>query len=279
MKNPLSESLINCMNQLVSYKGSLHFLEKELIKSRKSIIENHSEESINRIMLGHRLAITDLSEFPADGWRRYYPAPGLFGIEGKEYLNFTDSVIERESAWVTSQCYETLEIFIKNILSSFFQNNQIYIEHDKMQKFLSAKEIGYEMGTVEDYKEFLSYSYRGKNNRKLIMIIKKVSPEFSELLTKNNRGIYLAEWYEVFSEVRHAVTHMRLILPNETVENFSPDQKNYLNVYFPVENCSSGFRLKMNRKSVESNVNLTAEFAYLIFKCLSNLRNYGNDIM
>lgn len=278
MNNPLLTNLNECLNQLVMYKGTLHYIETELNKNRTRVLDSYTDEQISSLFSGHRLAITDLSEFPDDGWRKYYAAPGLFVISGEDYLNYVDAVLERESSWTIFQGYEIFELFLKNTIAIFLLNNKNSIDPDKMQRFISKKGDGYEPKNIDDYKEFLNYSYRDKNNRKLIKLISSISSEFSIILTDNNRSIEIVEWYEMLSEVRHAITHMNFTLKSTTVSNYSEIQKTYLYEFFPVEKTKNGFRLRLNRKHAERIISMLAEYAFTIFKCLSKVGNYEMGI-
>lgn len=272
----MTEVLFGFYKQLNYYKGTLYYLESQLNKNRDRIKNNYSDDHINKFFAGYRLAVSDLTESLDEGWRINYATPAAFSVSGKEYVEFVDKIIERESAWTVSQTYESYESFLKKILSVFLFHNKTFADPKKVSAFINNKCPDFNIdNNVEKWTEYLNYSYRGKNNRKIFNLLRQINPELRDFEIQNNRSLNLIDWFEVYSEVRHAVTHSNFVV--ET--NLSITYKTILDLLFPGEQVKTGYQLKMSPKNVERNLEINVDYAFLIYKFLSISARYNYKVL
>ena len=101
--------------------------------------------------------------------------------------------------------------------------------------------------------------------------IKTVTAEVHDLQVNNNRSINLEEWFEVASEVRHAITHNNFIIKGNKTKDWTSDRKKILTKYFYGSINEQGYHLALNSKNAQQNLIFFGEYAFGIFKCFSKV--------
>ena len=132
------------------------------------------------------------------------------------------------------------------------------------------------LSTIEYWKEFVRKS--NIDNVELLRIMRGLSPYLKESEEHNNRGINLVEWYVIVEAVRHAIIHSNMLIKKNRMSSWSSNLKATLLKHFPGNYTKNSYYiLKIDIKSVELNLVLFAEYAFVIFKSLSILNNddYG----
>lgn len=273
--NPLLESFNELCAKLNVLYGLLFHLENQLNNFRKSLMHQLEERGLDLsvIAAGSALVIRDLTEWPEDNWARYYPT-GSFTSRGEKYLQVTDVLLSRESAWAVSQAYEAFETFLKDITAVYLYNHSNSVDEDALKKNASTlKKSCLEPSDIEYWRKFVRLTYR--SGAKMLEYLRKLAPEIDSAEQYNNRKMDMSAWFEVVSEVRHATTHADLLIKSTRTNTFSKTADNLLKQYFPGNSVNVGYKLELNRKTAETAFNFFAEYAFLVFKYLSMKQGYN----
>lgn len=272
--NPLLEPCNELFAKLNVLYGLLFHLESQLNNFRESLVQQveKSGSDLSIIAVGSALVIRDLTEWPKDNWTRYYPT-GSFTSRGEEYLQVTDILLSRESAWAVSQAYEAFETFLKDITAVYLYNHPDSADEDALKENASKlKKSGLEQSDIEYWKIFVRLTYR--SGAKTLEYLRKLAPEIDGAERHNNRAIDMSAWFEVVSEVRHATTHADLLIKSTRTNSFSKKEDSLLKQYFPGNPVDVGYKLELNRKTAEMAFNFFSEYTFLVFKYLSIKQGY-----
>ncbi|MDP3014097.1 MAG: hypothetical protein Q8M92_07650 [Candidatus Subteraquimicrobiales bacterium] len=271
--NPIHQPLEEIFKKLNSINGLLHHLENQLGNFRKMFTEGikKSKFDLSNVFVGSALVISDITEWPEDGWRIHY-STGSFHTRGEEYLALVDVLVQREASWAVSQGYESFETFLYDIVATFLANNVDKADSKKLGKARTP------IDTLEDWKQFVRKSYRGKQNKEIFKYFRDLAPDLTKAEKHNNRQVDLSEWYSVVTEVRHAATHSNLVIKSVRITGWPKKRIAILNKFFPGELEGTGYILHLNRKNAEETLRGFAEYAFIIFKCLSNSVGYDWQI-
>jgi len=277
--NPLFPALQELFENLNLLRGLLFVLEKRLDNYRKQMIDNNVD--LSYLLSGSSLVIRKLTEFPNDGSKNYY-ATGKFIAKGQKYLETLDQLIKRESAWTVSQSYERFESFLFDIVAMFLANNDMFAKIEEKKKNIKDWKIklipNKSQLNNEEWRLVLKKCYR--DNDRILKNIRKWVPNFKDSIENNNRNIDLLEWHSVVKDVRDAATHSNLIIKNEILQKIlqSQERKAILEKYFPGEQLSIGYKINLNKKETELNLQIIGELALEIFNNLSIEANYDYEI-
>ncbi len=277
--NPLHPMLQELFENLNLLRGLLFVLEKRFDNYRKQIVNNSVD--LSYLLAGSSLVIRKLTEFPNDGWAKYYPT-GKFIAKGQDYLEALNQLIKRESAWTVSQGYERFESFLFDIVVMFLANNNKFAEIEGKKKNIKDCKIRLNLNKSqlnnEEWRLVLKRCYR--DNVDILKNIRKWVPNFKNAIENNNRKINLFSWYFVIAKVRDATTHSNLIIKNEILQKIlqSQEKKAILEEYFPGEQISIGYKINLSEEKTELNLKIIGELALEIFNNLSIEANYDYEI-
>lgn len=277
--NPLNTSVYDLFYHLNTLNGLLFTLECQLSNFEKLYRESISETSfdISIVFSGASLAIRDLTEWPKDGWARYYPS-GNFSSKGEEYFKLIKVLLARESAWTVSQAYEAFERFLKDISATFLLENQHLAEIKKVDKFESDKKSKYLNKTdIAFWRTYVDYCYR--TNSEKLKFLRELCPDISKGETKNNRVIDLPEWFDLVEELRHSATHSNFIIKTGRMKDWPKTKQEILGKCFPGNNIEQGYQLNITSKDATFCLELFSEYSFQIFKFLSILKGYDWNIL
>ncbi len=277
--NPLNTTLYDLFYHLNTLNGLLFTLENQFSNFEKLYRESISKTSfdISIIFSGASLAIRDLTEWPKDGWARYYPS-GKFSSKGEEYFELIKVLLARESAWTVSQAYEAYERFLKDISATFLCENQHLAEIKKVAKFESDKKSRNLIKTdIAFWRIYVEYHYRTNSNK--LKFLRKLCPDISKGETQNNRVIDLNEWFDVVEELRHSATHSKFIIKVARMKNWSKTKREILQKYFSGNTVEQGYQLNITSKDATFCLEIFSEYSFQIFKFLSMLKGYDWNIL
>lgn len=122
--------------------------------------------------------------------------------------------------------------------------------------------------TLDSFQQAIR-NLKGRNNKEILSLIRKLSDHFDKAETTNNEGIDLKDWFEVFSRVRHGVIHSNFTLKKDIKQPLTHRQQIILNKYFPNEEHDDFYDLKIKKQHADKMLNLVTEYGILIFKSLS----------
>jgi len=277
--NPLNKPIYDLFYHLNTLNGLLFTLDNQLNNFEKLYREAISKKSfdVSSIFSGASLAIRDITEWPKDGWARYYPS-GNFSSKGEEYFELIKVLLARESAWTVSQAYEAFERFLKDISATFLCENQDLAEIKNVKKFESDKKSNNLNKTdTVFWRTYVDYHY--KNNSEKLQFLRKLCPDISKGEIQNNRIIALTEWFGVVEELRHCATHSNFIIKTNRMKNWSKTKKEKLQKYFSGNIIEEGYQLNITSKNATFCLELFSEYSFQIFKSLSLFKGYDWNIL
>jgi hypothetical protein len=270
ISNELKKPLDDFFNRLRLLYGFLFHLQNQLNNFsdlfRKSVDE--SDFDISDIGAGARLVIRDLIEMSETEEEKLLPLRG-FVTRGEEYLELKEVLIHRESAWTTSQGYEAFETFLFDMLATFLFENPQSANLSKLQKFEEKKGKGLKPQDLSYWGKYVRYTYRGNGNRKVFKRIKNFASVIEEIEEESAWGFDLSRWYSVATTVRHAITHSNAKIRRADLQNWSQEKKELLERLFPGHYSEGAYLIEMKAKDVKIVFKLFAEYAYVIFRGLS----------
>lgn len=277
--NPLNTQVYDLFYHLNTLNGLLLTLDDQLASFEKLYRESISEASfdISIIFSAASIVVRDLTEWPKNGWAKYYPS-GSFSSKGDEYFKLIRLLLVRESLWTVSQAYEAFQKFLKDISASFLLENQQLAETKKIEKFESHKKNNnLTKADIAYWRTYIDYHYQ--TNADKLKFLRKICPDISKGETENNRVIDLTDWFAVVEEVRHSATHSNFIINTSRMKNWSKAKQEILKEYFPGINIEQGYRIDITIKSATFCLELFSEYSFQIYKFLSISKGYDWNIL
>jgi hypothetical protein len=269
ISNELKKPLDDFFNRLRLLYGFLFHLQNQLNNFsdlfRKSVDE--SDFDMSDIGAGARLIIRDLIEMSEMEEEKLLPLRG-FVTRGEEYLELKEVLIHREAAWTTSQGYEAFETFLFDMLATFLFENSQSANSSKLRKFEEKKGKSNPQD-LSDWEKYVRYTYRGSGNRKVFKRIKNFAPVIERIEEENAWGFDLSRWYSVATTVRHAITHSNAKIRRANLQDWSQEKKELLEKLFPGHYSGGAYLIEMKAKDAKVILALFAEYAYVIFRGLS----------
>ena len=264
MNNYLTESILRVFERLEYYKGYIFHLENDIKKYTQSLIDNLDKNKTN-FLKGSRLIISDFTGESDNGWEINFPLPTSgYIVTSDNYLEKNNQLIQVISSTLVAQSYEALETFFKEILISYFKNNnQIAFET------IGKANCIWNMNNVDWYNTVRKLK-QGINNRKLLKIFRILSPEFRKAEITNLKNIDLEKWFDIISIVRHAIIHSESILKNDEFNKIDENGRKILEKFFEVENQDGGNKkIIITGKHASNVIEFMCEYAFQVFKWLS----------
>lgn len=277
--NPFNSPLYDLFYHLNTLNGLLFTLNNQLSNFEKLYRESISKTSfdIAIIFSGASLVIRDLTEWPKDGWAKYYPS-GKFSSKGEEYFKLIRVLLARESAWTVSQAYEAYEKFLKDISATLVFENQKLADIKKVEKFeLDKKSNNLSKTDIAFWRKYIDYHYQTNTDK--LKFLRKICPDISKGETENNRVIDLTDWFVVVEELRHCATHSNFIIKTGRMNNWSKAEREILSEYFPGINIEQGYQLDITYNDAKFCLELFSEYSFQIYKFLSISRGYDWNIL
>jgi len=277
--NPLNTPIYDLFYHFNTLNGLMFTIDNQLKNFEKLYRDSISKSSfdVSIIFSGTSLVIRDLTEWPDDGWARYYPS-GKFSSKGEEYFELIRVLLAREAAWTVSQAYEAFEKYLKDITATLLLNNQYIAETYQVKKFeLDKRSHNLKKSDIYFWRAYLDYHY--KTNSDKLKFLRKICPDISNSETQNNRVINLTDWFAVVEELRHSITHSNSIIKTDRMKNWSKNKREILKKHFPGNNTKEGYQLFITDKNATSCLKLFSEYSFQIYKFLSISRSYDWNIL
>lgn len=276
--NKLKPCLDRLWVRLNVLNGMLFLLETQLNNFRKTLKQALAKQNfpIESLSGGAALVIRDLIEWPDHGWAEHYSS-GSFHTRGDEYMGLVDRFVEREAAWTIAQGYEAFESFAFDLLAAFLWAFPQLADASKGRKIESKlKASGLTLNQPEFWRQFVRILYG--NSFSTLEIIRSHSPLVAQVEKANNRVLDLTIWHLVAAEVRHAATHSNMVILRNRTEKWTTAHFAMVEKLFGATSTSEGLEVHPNRKSAEHALKLFAEYAYGLFKGLSQVGGYSSDV-
>ena len=272
--NPVFPPLAELFGRLNFLYGLLRLLSNQLQNFERTLRKKFEGEAglPKWLLLGSSIPFTDLTGETDEGWLKYRPSGG-FLVSGEQYIEAAKIIVRRNSAWTVSQGYEAFETFLLDAAAAFLFANQGEADRKKLHKFVTlARRDGLVPSHRRFWQSFVRRFYRGKDNAKILGLLRSIASDLADAERDNNRGLDLRRWYRAASIVRHAVTHS-----DRAIED--PSGLSEESTWFPCE-CRDGKRvLALDPKNAEQSLRTFAEYGFLVFKYLSQVQGYEWDIL
>ncbi|WP_417444697.1 hypothetical protein [Joostella sp.] len=250
MYNPYKPFLNSFFEIITDFKHSSKRVNKVLLDDVK---KHTSKEAI--YSAGTSLIIGDWTGPTDNGWKLSFHT-GIDKFTVKEnYKIEIEKILSREFGLAFSQCYEAFETFLKDCIDSKIIRDPNFKQSLNFKNSYSRKEL--------------------KGGDELFKLIKKASNNlFNEYSRENNCNFKFKELFKVYSEVRHSITHSQRIL---TVSKI-PKTPYYVGLFehlFPNNKLEGEtIEIKLNYEILNRNLIYFSEFAFQIFKILSQSESY-----
>ncbi|WP_026465008.1 hypothetical protein [Adhaeribacter aquaticus] len=270
MTNPLEEELDIFLENIALTSSMFYQTSTHLNNQKKYLIKNFQGQNPEQMIMGYALNIGDLTGPTDNGYKLIYPTGKYQQIKVKEIEESINLLVKRDGMRCVANCYEVLESFLFDISAIYaFKNPQDFAQVIKKSNFTPDINLNF-------FKEYLRKNFRGRNNKEILKLIKGLSPSFnaSEMPVKHN----ISEWYQVITQVRHAITHSLFKIDKEKA-HFTPHQKEILVLYFSFKEENQYYLLEMTEEEAKKQMQLVAEYGFHIFKCLSMEKSYDWQVL
>jgi hypothetical protein len=263
-ENPLQAYLDNLGESIGVTFGMLYQVEAHLRDYKKILIQRFElmKEKINYPVLATTLVIGDLTGDSDNGWKINFPTDYSFELWVNDIDYKIDLLIDRESMRSIAYCYEVLEKYLYDVTA-------IYLFHNRIKYADLIERIIKPLDETSDSYFYGIRKLRGRNNRDILSLLRKLSDHFDKAESKNNEGIDLKEWFEVLSKVRHAIIHSNFRLKKDSKQLLTSSQYDLLSLYFPHVEEKDFYEFKIKRSHAEKMLRLITEYGILVFKSLS----------
>ncbi len=279
VNNPLQSPLDSLFERLNLINGLLFHLNNQLDVFKKILKERWNDSGLDLSYLGagSALVIRDLTEWPINGWARYYPS-GKFTSRGEEFFKVSNELVCHGALWTISQAYEAFETFIKDLAACFMHQHQDQVDQERLKKHhrkldkkgLSTKNFDY-------WQRFVRLAYR--NNNDLLGYFRSLSPDVEETEKRNNRAFDIAEWYKVIEEARHASTHSGGVIKKPRMQGWASDKLVLLDKFISGLQVAEGYKMDPGFNEANQNLVIFSEYGFALFKALSKLKGYHWNIL
>ena len=279
LNNPLQLSLDGLFGQLNLLNGLLFHLDNQLDVFKKLLRERWDDSGLDLSYLGAgaALVIKDLTEWPANGWARYYPS-GKFMSKGEEFFQVSDELICRSALWTISQAYEAFETFIKNLAAYYLHRHQDEAQPEKIKKCKrNLEKNNCDPKDFDYWQRFVRLAYR--KNEELLGYFRILSPEVEKAEKKNNRDVDLTEWFAIVGEARHAITHSNGIIKKSRIQVLTSGRLELLKRYISGVETELGYKMNPSFKETNQNLVVFSEYGFVLFKALSSAKGYNWNIL
>jgi len=260
--NYLTPILVDYFKEITKLEGGLL-----TIKSFINYTQNHLDLEPDANFVELISTYRDLSQL--DGGNNLYWTGQHFSYKIKEDTLFIES---RECCFGIAQTYEIFESFLKRIVVELLENNYNYISlvtNDTNSNIISKESL------IEIVNQFQK---KDKNNKKFLWLFRKISTFYKKHEKENICRYNMADWFDLVSEIRHAIIHNRQNLTDKVKISIKRnDNQAIFGRYFNEDlSILSGFLIIDILKTGEI-IHLFNQFAHLIWKSLSLECNLNAD--
>ena len=265
--NPIFQ-IIEALFVKLSHSKCLFFYLRSQLEELKNEIPASCNQDASKLLTGSKIVFKDLFENPTDPFSQVFLAGDFRLIGGSDHVKAIKNLVAWNSAKFLSQSYEQFETYLKDVASKTLNINKKYLDSIKKSDYKNYKKSSLSSNDDNDWRMFVGYVL--KNSTGILKFLKQVYPEIKKAEKQNYRNIDLEEWLEVFSEVRHAVTHSDQFLKADRVRSWPHSKKKILASYFSGDyNDENGSLLHITDHILYDDLKLIAEYSFLVYKSWS----------
>ncbi|MBU2995891.1 hypothetical protein KO500_05575 [Cellulophaga baltica] len=250
MYNPYKNYLDSFFETITEFKHTSKRLNTVLQGDAKKYTEDGA-----RYFSGTKLFISDWTGPLDNGWKIPFSTGVKRETFKENYAIEIDKILSREFGLAYAQCYEAFETVLKDFIDIKIKTDQNFKKSLPIDKNYS--------------REYLRGSYE------IFKIVKKAGGnKFKEYSNQNNNNFKFSELFKIFTEIRHAITHSKGILNSSKI----PKDEYYQSLFehlLKLNNFEGDLiQLRFDYVTLEKLLIYLSEFAYQIFKILSEEDNY-----
>ena len=269
--NPLLQPLETLFRRLVMLMGLVDIVEEYLQGYRKFFISQFEKLGIEvgHAYAGFNLIVWDIAP-PVGHERGHWRPVSSFSAGGDRFLELADLFVQREAAWTVSQAFEAFESYLKDLLAAYLASRP------QDSQLISLRQPR-ESSNPASWRAGLN-SARW-NSVTLLASLRLVQPSIAPAEVTNARHIHLEEWHHVLKEVRHGATHSEMRIRSSRIAQWPPSRMRLLRREFPGDIENGDYVLRLTKEHAQSAIQMAADYAFLLFKCLSQRCRYDWDIL
>ena len=265
-RNPYARPVKDLFRRLALINGTLQHLDIHLRMATDQVRDDVRSGRGNRWAAGVALVIRDLTEWPQDGWARYYSAAG-YQRRGRQFLSVLRDLRALSSAWAVSQGFEEFERALKNDVAVFLWQHPADFGKAPWRQSKKGGQAPIK-GQIRLYEDLVRDAFRGVQD--LLPRVRRAVPGVKEAEQKNNRALSLVSWLKVAESIRHAHVHSGGVVASKALKEFSVTETEILSEDFSGRQRQDGYVLTLTRKQGHEALNRFAEYGQLVAKAMSD---------
>lgn len=252
------EELLQRLNIL---NGFIQLLSNQLTnfqKTSKKTLENHGVAS-SYAFAGFALIIPDLLT-PTDQRFANYVHGGVYVREGEDYFSAGEEFVRNWSSWTIAQSYEAFESFLRDIAAYYFHKQR------PQKPIGSLQQIPIDIENIDAWKSH--FRERKWDPSTILNLLRLTEPTIEEVEKHNILQTDLQQWFQIYTSVRHAVTHSNSRLLRQDLKASLASIEKILPSYFPGSWTGDTYYMQCSEVNAISIIKLTGSYAYLIYRKL-----------
>ena len=255
--NYLTPILKDYFMEITSLEGVLLTVDS-FINSIQDQNKSKPENCITQLISSYR----DLSQLGAQN--NLYETGFEYNYTISDLQNEAFLLSSRECCFTIAQAYEIFESFLKKIVFEMLRNNQEYTVFVTRGDTLKPT-------SNQDFKNLVDQlQRRDKNNKKFLWLFRKISTLYKTHEKENIWNYNFADWFDLISEIRHAIVHSRQHLTDKVQLSIGRNKnRKIFNRYFDAMKSEELGLIITHRLNAGELINLFNQFAFLIWKSIS----------
>ncbi len=255
--NPLIQPLQVLFKRLNLLQGLLEHQQHSFDMLEEMLRRRFPSGMPEQFVLWTSLPVRDLT-----GTGESFPS-GAYEASRDEYLTEGRRIISRAAAYTFAQAYEAFETFLLDTAGTVLSVDPAKADATLQTKF-ETKKVRADRASLDYWTAYARFAFRGEDNKKVLGFLRLQALALARAEQQGNiANVELTLWFAAASEVRHAVTHADSLLKKAApaVTDHGP--------WFPREATLQGSRVAMQPENTQRSISTFVEYAFLIFKCLS----------
>lgn len=255
--NYLTPILIKYFKEITHLEGTLLTINSFISFVQKEL-DSKPDGDIIQLISNYR----DLSKLNDDN--NLFWTGMEYNFSSSDLQNNAHLLISRECCYTIEQAYEIFESFLKEITVELLRNKKEYIE------LVNCKDSAV-LDKTEDYRVLVNkFQRNGKNNKRILWLFREISEFYQKHEKENILNYDFADWFDLISEIRHAITHNRQRFTDKVKSSISKDETRIIfNRYFDQNKSVETGLIITNLQNTNETILLFNQFAFLIWKSLS----------
>lgn len=255
--NYLTPILTDYFKEITPLEGTLLTINSFITFVQKEL-DSTPDGNITQLISTYR----DLSKLEND--ENLFWTGMEYNFSVSDLRNNAQLLASRECCYGIAQVYEIFESFLKNLTVELLQNKKEFIE-------LVSNKDSMVLNTTEDYRVLATqFQRKEKNNKSFLWLFRKVSGFYKKHEKENIWNYNLADWFDLMSEIRHAITHNRQQFTDKVKLSINRNgNREIFNRYFNQNKSNETGFIVTNQLKTGEIISLFNQFAFLIWKSLS----------